>query len=141
MSNKEFTPEQAEIRRLSFDLHDALTEVPLEMEYFKKLELYGQKLIEQYNWHRVEVYSTHEQLDTLATGTRVTTSDNALAVKHPTGWVILSQEGYTYSYNLSTDLVLPVFSIPETRHSSQNAVSLDDGTQDVSQVPETGSKR
>jgi hypothetical protein len=132
------TPSQ--VKRIAIDLHNALTEVPVDTAYFEKLEMYGQKLIEEYNWHRVEVYSTHQELDALVTGARVTTSTNSLAVKHKTGWVILTQEGYSFSYRASTDLALPVFSIPEARRQSPDVSSLDDGSHG-SQIPETDNKR
>lgn len=129
MSNK------ANIKRLSVDLHNALQRVPLEADYDAKLSLYSKILTEDYNWKQVEKYSTTAELDALATGTRVTTSNNNLAVKHDTGWVIITPEGYPMTHCDSSVLVLPVFSIPVNVVSPPDDVSLDSSTTNGIQTP------
>jgi len=128
MSNK------PDIKRLTVDLHEALQQVPLDTDYQAKLSLYSKILIEDYNWNRVEKYSTFEELDALATGSRVTTSNNNLAVKHDTGWVIITPEGYPMTHCDSSVLVLPVFSIPVNTVYPPDNVSLDDSTTNGTQT-------
>lgn len=108
-----------EVVSLSMDLHEALQQVPLSIDYYEKLELYSEKLIQDYNWHKRNVFNTIKELDDLPIGTRVTTAHNSLAVKHKSGWVILTQEGYTTIQNFSSDLALPVYSIPEVSRPTE----------------------
>lgn len=124
----------SEIKRLASDLHEALKQVPLDTAYFDKMNLYSKILIEDYNWNRVEIYSTHEQLDALAAGARVTTSNNSLAIKHDTGWIILTTEGYIFSRNGSDKLALPVFSIPVNTYHSADSVTLNDSAPNGTQI-------
>lgn len=120
MSNK------PQIKRLSVDLHNALQQVPLEADYDVKLALYSKILIEDYNWNKIEKYGTLDEVDALALGSRVTTSNNSIAVKHNTGWIIITPEGYPMTHCDSSILSLPVFSIPRNTHQSPDSVSLDD---------------
>lgn len=104
----------SQITELSSDLHWALNSVPLEGEYYSKLELYAQLLVEKYNWVKIHQYSTHELLNLLPVSTKIITSDDQIAVKHETGWVILSPEGYIFSRISTENLKLPAFSVPST---------------------------
>ncbi len=106
--------------QLSTDLHSALISVPMSINYFDKLKMYGKKLIEDYNWRSVEVYSTAEELDALEVGTRVSTYNRSLAVKHATGWVVLTVEGYCFPFRASNTLVLPAYSIPSSVKGLRN---------------------
>lgn len=123
-----------DIMSLSEDLHEALKDVPLDMDYFAKLEIYSEKLIQDYNWRRVKVYRTLEEVNALETGTRVSTSDNSLALKHNTGWVIITRDGYPMTHSDATALSLPVFSIPDSNFSPPEVTSLNDSFQNGTQV-------
>jgi hypothetical protein len=119
---------------LSMDLHEALQEVPLNVEYFEKLEIYSQKLVQDYNWRRVSIYTTVEELKALATGARVSTNNNELAVKHNTGWVIITRDGYPITHSDETALTLPAYSIPDSIYQSPGNTSLNDSSQNDSQT-------
>lgn len=119
---------------LTMDLHEALQEVPLSTEYFTKLEIYGDILIKKYNWRKVQIFKSPEDLEKLVTGTRIITRDNSFAIKHTTGWVILNKDGYVFSHidSNSVQLSLPAMSIPENYHPSPDDISLNLETDDIS---------
>lgn len=97
---------------LTIDLHRALQEVPLDLEYAEKLEMYSEKLTKVYNWRKVTVYNTIEELEELPLGSKVTDSANAVGVKHLTGWVLIDNNGYAFTHMSANSLSLPVYSIP-----------------------------
>lgn len=143
IKKKKITMEQNNLfstqMNLTMDLHEALQEVPLSIDYFSKLEIYGNILTEKYNWRKVQIFKTNEDLEKLAIGARIITNDNSFAVKHPTGWVIVNKDGYVFSHidSKSTQLSLPAMSVPESYHPSPDDISLtenNDISHDQSQV-------
>lgn len=101
-----------EEKTLSSDLHEALKQVPINIDYHTKLALYSRILIEQYNWAKSVKYTTYKELENLPLGTRISTIKNELAVKHLTGWVIITKDGYPITHSDHTILDLPAFLIP-----------------------------